>query len=478
MTRRPRILVVDDDRAVRSALSVNLDKGGLEVTTAERVEAARARLDETPFDVVLTDMRMPDGTGLDVLAYARAADPERPVVVMTGFGSVDDAVAAMKGGAADYLIKPVERDELLLVIGRVLEHRALRAEVEQLRRDVNDRFGFENLVGTTPVMQRLYDEIATVAETSATVLLTGPTGTGKELLASAIHYRSRRAAAPFVRINCAAIPESLLESELFGHEKGAFSGAIRQHAGTFERADGGTLLLDEIGEISAAMQVRLLRVLQEGEILRVGGSAPVRVDVRVIASTNRDLAAEVRSGRFREDLYYRLNVIRLRVPALRERRDDVPLLVEHFVRKYAARERQRAPRVDPRCLPGLVTYPWPGNVRQLEHTVERALILGRGDPLWIAPPDEGAGTEAVAPAPTGLAPRALDGESLPDALQRFEHALIVDALQRAGGVQAQAARLLGVSRSNLNYRIQKLGITVAEIRYEGPAAGTDQGRSA
>jgi two-component system, NtrC family, response regulator PilR len=469
MNRAPRILVVDDDRAVRSALAVNLGKAGLDVTLADRVEAARAALSGSGFDIVLTDMRMPDGTGLDLLTHARATAPDLPVVMMTGFGSVADAVAAMKGGASDYLIKPVERDELLLVIERVLEHRALRAEVAQLRREVHDRFGFENLVGATPVMRRLYEQIEAVAQTSATVLLIGPTGTGKELLASALHYRSRRAEKPFVRINCAAIPESLLESELFGHERGAFSGAIRQHHGTFERADGGSLLLDEIGEITAAMQVRLLRVLQEGEVLRVGGSAPITVDVRVIASTNRDLAAEVRAGRFREDLYYRLNVIQLRVPSLSERREDVPLLVDHFVRKFAKREAVPAPQVDAACLPALQAHPWPGNVRQLEHTVERAMILGQGEALWISPPEsadmEGANVPPSRPElPSPLALPA-EGLQLPDALQRYERDLIVAALQACEGVQAKAARMLGVSRSNLNYRIQKLGITVQEIRY-------------
>jgi len=466
LTVQPQILVVDDDRAVRSALAVNLAKRGLAVTSADRVQAATEQLRQQAFDLVLTDVRMPDGTGLELLATIREHWPSTPVIVMTGYGSVQDAVGAMKGGAADYLIKPVERDELLIVIERTLENRRLRAEVEQLRRDVNDRFGFESIVGATPVMQRLYDEIAAVAETSATVLLTGPTGTGKEMMASALHYRSRRSEAPFVRINCAAIPETLLESELFGHERGAFSGAVRQHHGTFERADGGTLLLDEIGEISPAMQVKLLRVLQEGEILRVGGTSPLRIDVRVIASTNRDLAEEVREGRFREDLYYRLNVIRLRVPALRERADDIPPLVDHFVRKYAEREQRPIPIVDPSCLPALRAYPWPGNVRQLEHAVERAMILQRGDPLWIAPPDETTSTSQstgpTAPAIVG----ELSGMSLPDALHEVERRLIVAALKRTGGVQAQAARELGVSRSNLNYRIQKLGIQLRSIDFE------------
>ncbi|TVQ92805.1 MAG: sigma-54-dependent Fis family transcriptional regulator [Deltaproteobacteria bacterium] len=463
MKPNPRILVVDDDRAVRTALQVNLSKRGLEVRLAERVDQALETLAAEPVDLVLTDVRMPERSGLELLATLHEEDPELPVIVMTGFGSVSDAVAAMKAGAADYLIKPVERDELLLVVERALEHRALRAELAQLRREVTTRYGFENLVGATEVMQDLYDDVAAVAETSASVLLTGPTGTGKELLASALHYRSQRAKGPFIKVNCGAIPESLLESELFGHERGAFSGAIRQHKGTFERAHRGTLLLDEIGEIDTATQVKLLRVLQDGELTRVGGSNPLRVDVRVIASTNRDLAVEVRAGRFREDLYYRLNVVQIRVPALAERREDIPLLVDHFVRKFAEREGLASPRIDPECLKPLLRYAWPGNVRQLEHAVERAMILHRTDPLFIEVPDD----DPIAPDEHDE--RALlppEGTALPDALQAYERRIIIAALQACEGVQARAARRLGVSRSNLNYRIQRLGIEVRSIRYD------------
>jgi DNA-binding NtrC family response regulator len=456
-----RILVVDDDRAVRTALEVNLKRSGYVVSVAERVDEALAMLKGTPFDLVLTDMRMPGGTGLDLLKDAREHWPDMPIVLMTGFGSVADAIAAMKGGAADYLTKPIERDELLVVLERALDHSQLRAEVRQLRQHVQERYSFENLIGGTPAMTRLYDEIDAVADTTATVLLTGPTGTGKELLASAIHFRSRRSGRPFIRINCGAIPETLLESELFGHEKGAFSGAIRQHQGTFERAHTGTLLLDEIGEISPAMQVKLLRVLQEGEVQRVGGSEPIAVDVRVIAATNRDLLEEVRAKRFREDLYYRLNVIRIRVPSLRERRDDIPLLIEHFVKKYAVKEGKPVPAIDHAAVGALLAHDWPGNVRQLEHAVERAMVLHRTGPLVVRPPEEPA--DSTSP---GVASHPPSDLPLPEALLAFERDRIVQALSACGGVQAKAARLLGVSRSNLNYRVQKLGIQVRSIEYE------------
>jgi DNA-binding NtrC family response regulator len=458
-----RVLVVDDDRAVRKALQVNLGKHGMMVTLADNPAEALAALHEAPFDLVLSDVKMPGSTGLELLVEIRRAWPDTPVVMMTGYGSVEDAVHAMKTGAADYLIKPISKDELLVVIDRALEHRSLRAALVLLRQEVNAKYGFENLIGATPVMVHLYEEVASVADTSATVLLQGPTGTGKELLAHAIHYRSRRASGPFVRVNCAALPEALLESELFGHEKGAFTGAIRQHQGKFEQADGGTILLDEIGEINPFMQVKLLRVLENGEFQRVGGSQNLRVDVRVIAATNKDLAAEVRERRFREDLYYRLNVMTLAVPPLRDRKDDIPLLVDHFLARYAAKNDRPVPRFGRRAMEKLLAYHWPGNVRQLEHLVERAVILSRGGEIEdIRLPDE----EAAAPDPEGkVAVLPPVGTTLQDWLLELEREVIVAALKEAGGVQARAARRLGISRSNLNYRIGRLGIEVRDVDY-------------
>jgi DNA-binding NtrC family response regulator len=461
--QRQKILVVDDEKAVRTALNVNLSKRGLAVSLAESFEAAKLALNAQRFDLVLTDVKMPDGTGLQLLGEIRSAWPDTQVVIMTGYGSISDAVSAMKAGAADYIIKPVEKDELFIILERALERRALRTEVKKLRAEVANRYGFDNLVGTTDVMVQLYEEVAAVADTAATVLLQGPTGTGKELLAHAIHYRSQRAEGPFVRVNCASLPQNLLESELFGHEKGAFSGAIRQHLGKFEQANGGTLLLDEIGETDLNMQAKLLRVLENGELQRVGGNRTLTVDVRVVASTNRDLKVEVRQGRFREDLYYRLNVIRIKVPALRERKEDIPLLIEHFVAHFTETHGCDSLIVKPEVIQKLTGYDWPGNVRELKHAIERAVILHRSGPnLHIPHPAEQSSGLLLTTAEAS----PMEVSNLTEALADFERSIIIHALKNANGVQAKAARRLGTSRSNLNYRIQRLGIRVTEIAYE------------
>ncbi|MCB9662674.1 MAG: sigma-54-dependent Fis family transcriptional regulator [Alphaproteobacteria bacterium] len=460
-----RLLVVDDERAVRTALEVNLSKRGDEVTLAEDADEALRLLRARPFDLVLTDVKMPGASGLDLLRRVRQSWPETPVVVMTGQGSVEDAVAAMKAGAADYLVKPVARDELFVVLDKALEQRTLRAELVQLRREVTERYGLERIVGVSPAMVRVYEQVAAVADSQATVLLQGQTGTGKELLAHALHYRSRRATAPFVRVNCTAIPESLLESELFGHEQGAFTGAVRQHRGKFEQADGGTLFLDEIGEIDAAMQASLLRVLEVGEFQRVGGTGTLTVDVRVVAATNRDLRAEVAAGRFREDLFYRLAVVTITVPPLARRLDDLPLLVDHFVQEIATREGRVVPPPSPDTLARLREHAWPGNVRQLRHAVERAVLLHReGEELHITAVEEAEAVADAGPAPTPV-PTPVDGRPLGEVLEQVERAAIIQALRAAGGVQAQAARDLGLSKSNLHYRIRKLGIELADLDY-------------
>ncbi|MBW1880107.1 MAG: sigma-54-dependent Fis family transcriptional regulator [Deltaproteobacteria bacterium] len=463
MSARPRVLVVDDDRAVRAALRVNLSKGGMDVTLCINATEALGTLRERAYDLVLTDVKMPGSTGLELLEKIRDSWPDIQVVVMTGYGSVADAVRAMKAGASDYIIKPIGKDELILIIRKALDNKALRAEVVQLRQEVEERYGFHNIVGTSPAMLSLYEDVAAVADTSATVLLQGPTGTGKELLAHAIHYRSRRAHGPFLAVNCSAIPEALLESELFGHEKGAFTGAIRQHRGKFEQADGGTILLDEVGELDPYTQVKLLRVLENGEFQRVGGSQTIKVDIRVIAATNKDLRQEVTSGNFREDLFYRLNVVTLRVPSLTKRREDIPLLVDHFVRKYALENDRPIPQVRRTVVERLSQYPWPGNVRQLQHVVERAVILAKDEdvldiPLPRDPPVlEATSDDDLLPPP---------GVALGELIAAYERRVIVAALKEARGVQAGAARRLGLSRSNLNYRIQRLGIQVKEIEYE------------
>ncbi|MFZ5475978.1 MAG: sigma-54-dependent transcriptional regulator [Myxococcota bacterium] len=456
-----RVLVADDDRAVRTALKVNLSKASFDVRLVSSAEEALDVLGAETFDVLLTDVKMPGMGGMELLRTVRQRWPDVRVVVMTGYGSVPDAVAAMKAGAADYLIKPIERDELLVLLDRALQTRAMQRELAQLRREVEEKYGFANMIGISPAMREVYEQIAAVAESNALVLIQGETGTGKELIAHAIHYRSGRARAPMVATNCGAIPENLLESELFGHERGSFTGAVRQHQGKFEQADGGTLFLDEIGEIPPAVQVRMLRVLEGGQFTRVGGEHPIKVDVRVVAATNRDLWKEVQQGNFRADLYYRLNVFTIRLPPLRERKEDIPLLVEHFARRFAEKHGRPPPRVGEAATKALQAYPWPGNVRELEHFVERTVLMSPGGEIASVrlpeapqmPVSEGSVLAQVGPA------------GLPGALDEFERRVISEALREAGGVQARAARRLGISRSNLNYRIGRLGITLQDIRF-------------
>jgi DNA-binding NtrC family response regulator len=479
-----RVLVADDERAVRSALQVNLSKAGYDVTVVASAEEAVEALRAAAFDLLLTDVTMPGMSGMELLTHTRTHWPELRVVVMTGGGSVRDAVDAMKAGASDYVVKPVEREPLLILLERALRDRALARELAQLRDEVREKYGFDHMVGVSPAMRAVYEHVAAVADSSALVLVQGPTGTGKELIAHAVHYRSRRARAPFVAVNCGALPESLLESELFGHERGAFTGAVRMHQGKFEQADGGTLFLDEIGELTPSTQVRLLRVLEGGSVTRVGGEQPVRVDVRIVAATNRDLWREVQAGTFRADLYYRLNVVNIRLPPLRERAEDIPLLVEHFAARFAARHGRPAPRLAPQALEAVQRHAWPGNVRELEHFVERIVLLGGGgeitsvtlaaaDGAACAGPRHAPDAPTAEPPPTsepgGAAPLPSLSEiaalGLPDALDTIERRILVEALREAGGVQARAAKRLGISRSNLNYRIQRLGIALLDVTY-------------
>lgn len=464
----PRVLVVDDDRGVRTALRVNLTRAGYAVTLAADAEQALDQARPGRFDVVLTDVKMPGRSGHELLADLKAREPTLPVVVMTGHGGVEGAVRAMQAGAANYVIKPVSRDELVVVLDRARRERALEDEVAQLRAELAGRGTFDEVVGATPAMLEVYRLIDAVAGSDALVLLTGPTGTGKELLARALHDHSPRSEEPFVAVNCAALPEGLLESELFGHEKGAFTGAIRQHRGKFEQAVGGTLLLDEIGEIPLSTQVRLLRVLESGELQRVGGRETIHVDARVIAATNRDLRAEVRAGRFREDLFYRLNVFHIPVPPLAERTDDIPLLAEHFLQQYARRYGRTARRLSASALAQLQGHDWPGNVRELEHVIERAVILCPDEEIVsVQLPERGdAALPSLAPRPDVPAAPEVGDQTLPEALEALERRLIVGALRQEQGVQARAARRLGVSRSNLNYRIRKLDIVVKDVVYE------------
>jgi DNA-binding NtrC family response regulator len=456
------VLVVDDERAVRVALDVNLSKAGYIVSLADTAERALDILRTQSVDLVLTDLMMPGIGGMELLAEIREHWPEIQVVLMTGHGTVERAVEAMRMGAHDFVIKPVGKVELLAILDRAIREQHLHRQVDRLQAAADERFGFENLVGTTPAMQSVYDQINAVAQSDAYVLLTGPTGTGKELISHALHHQSRRKHGPFVQVNCGALPSGLLESELFGHERGAFTGAVRQHKGKFEQADGGTLMLDEIGEMPLDTQVKLLRILESGQFQRVGGTGTIQVDVRVVAATNRDLRTEVREKRFREDLFYRLNVFHIALPSLRERLDDIPLLVDHFVHKYAERHGKNVQQASAKAVAQLRSHPWPGNIRELEHTVERAVILNQGPTI-----QEFELPDPIQEASAGISSIAVgDGFNIADALRAHEREMVIAALQAEGGVQARAAKCLGVSRANLNYRIQKLGIVIKEIVYD------------
>jgi len=453
-------LVVDDEPAVRSALNINLTKAGWTVHLAETGEAAIDELRERMFDIVLTDLMMPGLSGMELLTEIQERWPNTQVILMTGHGTVERAVEAMRLGAHDFIIKPVSKAELIAILERALREKSLVDRVEHLEAETAQRYGFERLVGTTSTMQNVYEQVAAVAESDALVLLTGPTGTGKELLAHAIHYRSQRRNSNFVQVNCGALPSGLLESELFGHEKGAFTGAVRQHKGKFEQADGGTLLLDEIGEIPVETQVKLLRILESGRFQRLGGTRPIQTDVRVIAATNKDLRAAVRSGEFRKDFYYRLDVFRIQIPPLRDRLPDIPLLVDHFIRVYAEQHRKTATSASTSAVEALLEHNWPGNVRELEHVVERAVILCTGKTI------ERFSLSEPVDAPDEIEGLLPPGMNIQEALREKERDLVITALRLENGVQARAARRLGVSRANLNYRIQKLGIVVKDIVYK------------
>jgi DNA-binding NtrC family response regulator len=451
-----RILIVDDEASLRDSLRRTLEREGHDVETAEGLQAARARLRDPAFDLLLTDIRLGDGSGLDLVAEARAAQAPLRIVAMTAFGSVDLAVEAMRRGADDFIEKPFPPDVLRARLERILEPvrlagRVARLERENqvLRQELREEEAEEALVGVSPAMARVRERIDRVAPSAASVLILGETGTGKELVARRLHDASTRREGPFVAFNGGAVPEGLAESELFGHEKGAFTGADRKRLGRFELADGGTLFLDEIGELAPALQVKLLRALQERRFERVGGTVTVQVDVRVVAATHRDLEAGIREGRFREDLYYRLNVVRIDVPPLRERPEDVPALVEVFLARYGSRPDGTQMSITPEALAVLQSQPWPGNVRQLENAVHRACILATG--AVLTPEDLDLGE---APAPATRAPSG----DLREILARVERELIERAVREHGGNLTAAGAALGIERNLLRYKLRKHGL--------------------
>ena len=448
-----RILIVEDEQSMRELLAILLKKQGFEVVAvASRAEAARA-LAGRAVDLVLTDVQLPDGDGLEILRHVKAASPGTVVIVITGKGTTETAVAARKLGAEAYILKPFDVDELRIVVRDALAARELRAENVRLKREVGERYGIEKLIGVSSAMASLFEMVRAIAPTSSTVLITGESGSGKELVARAIHALSARAEEPFVGINCGALPDTLLESELFGHMKGAFTDAHQAKKGLFEAAHGGTLFLDEVGETSPAMQVKLLRSLQDRRIRRVGGTDEIEVDVRVVAATNAPLENLVREKRFREDLFYRLQVIPIHTPPLRERREDIPLLAQHFLERFARVMDKRVAKISDEALRILERHSWPGNVRELENVIERAVALETTEavlperlPRTLLSPVRGLEAAALGP-----------GFSLDAHLRTVELQLVLTALERAGGDRTQAADLLGVSPRSLRYLLQKHG---------------------
>jgi DNA-binding NtrC family response regulator len=449
-----KILIAEDEQNQRELLEGFLKKEGFSVTATSNGLEALTEAGDSWFDLVLLDYKMPGMDGLQTLREIRKLNPDIPVMMMTAYGTVETAVSSMKAGALDYLPKPIDLDELILKFQKILERSTLVRENRELKARLQERARFDQIVYGSPGMMEVMGLVARVAPSAATILIRGESGTGKELIANAIHHASPRAGQSFIKVSCAAIPEALLESELFGHERGAFTGAAQRRIGRFEEADGGTIFLDEIGDLSPAIQVKLLRVLQEKEIQRVGSNATLKVDVRVITATHRNLEEAIRKGSFREDLYYRLNVISIPLPPLRERREDIPLLIDHFLKEYSAENQKKVSDVSKEAKSLLLRYPYPGNVRELENMIERAVVLCRGEiitsqdlpfhvrdetseKLWQNPGRE---------------------RTLPESLEEIEKDLIVRALHQHQGIQTRAAEALGISERVLRYKIKKYGI--------------------
>jgi two-component system response regulator AtoC len=445
--KQVKILVVDDEAIVREALSDWLKDIGYQVFTAENGHKALEVIEKEKPGIMIADLVMPGMDGIELMRRAKAHQPNIEVIIITAYASVPTAITAMKEGAYDYIEKPFCPERAELLVKKLAEHRELVEENLSLRQKLEDRYRFENIIAKSSKMQRVIEVIKVVAKSNATVLITGESGTGKELVARAIHSQSDRRSKPFVAVSCAALPESLLESELFGHEKGSFTGAYAQKKGKFEFANGGTLFLDEVGEMSANIQVHLLRVLEEKEFTRVGGNEPIKVDVRVISATNKDLRKAIEKQEFREDLYYRLNVVNIELPPLRERKEDIPLLAEHFLHKFAMENRKEVTEFSPEAIEFLLDYDWPGNVRELENAIERAIILSKDSPITTADlPQENL-------LPVG-------STSTGKNLKEVEKSHILNVLRETGENYSEAARILGVSRMTLYNKAKEYGFDV------------------
>ncbi|MFL6426617.1 MAG: sigma-54-dependent transcriptional regulator [Acidobacteriaceae bacterium] len=459
--KRNHILVVDDDSSVRRVMKMQLEEAGYEVSLARDGDEAWKMLSDVEPQLIISDLRMPT-TGLELLARIQKDAIQVTVIVVTAYGTIETAVEAMKRGAYDYVMKPIDFEALVLIVHRAMERQSLIEEVRTLRSALDQRYGFEGIVGRSKGLLRVLDQAARVSQRDATVLIQGETGTGKELVARAIHHNSRRSSRPFIALNCGAIPKDLVESELFGYVRGAFTGALSHKVGRIESADGGTLFLDEIGELPLDAQVKLLRLLQEGELHKVGASAPVKIDVRIIAATHRNLPAMVEDGAFREDLYYRLAVVPLRIPPLRERREDIPELIDALFQR--AKERHSLPdvRLSSAVRQKLISYRWPGNIRQLENVLERLLVLSSSDLITV---DDLPEELTSAAANTTLTWLELPDEGIN--LEEVERELIIRALEKCAGNQTQAARYLDISRRTLIYRMEKHGLTSIEFAESG-----------
>jgi two-component system, NtrC family, response regulator PilR len=457
-----RLLVVDDEPSMREFLEIMLSQEGYQVRTAstgeEGIKAYRA---EEP-DLVLTDVKMPGMSGLDLIRQIHSLDPAAPIIAITAYASADDAVRAVREGAYDYLSKPFQIEDLRIIIRNALEARRLRRENLELRRSIEGRYRFADIIGKSHEMVEIFDLISRVAPSKAGVLIMGESGTGKELIAKAVHYNSPRADKPFVTINCTAIPENLLESEMFGHQKGSFTGAVANKAGLVEAAHTGSLFLDEIGEIPQSIQVKLLRFLQEREFRRVGGTDDKKIDVRVIAATNKKLEEEMEAGNFREDLYYRLNVIRIRLPPLREREEDIPLLIDHFLKQFSKEQGKKIEKVSSLAMRVLCNYSYPGNVRELENIIERCVTLEQSDQLTAENLPQKLFESAGSVCIDGEMDIPPDGIDINRTMENLEKKLISRALDIAGGNRPRAAKLLGISFRSLRYRMLKLGMDIEE----------------